>query len=102
MKIKFVDGTVLSAKSLNEHRVTTGDTSKWVANIVLTGDLSGEMVEGIITPQNTTVLIAFTDEKEVVLEGYSKISHLVVVYNEETMTARVECQLAKEGSAENA
>ncbi len=106
MKVKFSNGTIKECSAPTEQKIfknIEGETvaSGWVLIFRLTGGITSDELDSIITSENVGSLTFLTENEEgeqieaFKLENYGKISSSVIRHSEKVSATYADIQLSK-------
>lgn len=106
MKVKFKNGTIKECSAPTEQKIfknIEGETvaSGWVLIFRLTGGITSDELDSVITPENVGSLTFLTENEEgepieaFKLENYGKISSSVIRHSENVSATYADIQLSK-------
>lgn len=102
MKIKFKDGTIKTCSTLTEQKLfKNGESAGWIANVILSGSITSDDADSLITVDNVSELTFISETEEGVetsfsLSGYTKVSATVIRHADGPEKTKLEFHLMKE------
>lgn len=101
MILKFKNGKIYRCSAPTEQKIfKSGESTGWILNFGLLGDITSHDVDELITGDNISELTFISENEEgvetsILLSDYEKVSSAVIRYADEPEKTRVEIHLTK-------